>query len=349
VGRQPGPEPVAGREEVGFEDRLEHDLRRRHNNPVGHGGNPERTELVRSARFRDVNPPQRPRPIRPGTQPRGKLIEEVAYPASHDVLDGDPIDPRGSAVGTDLAPSPPEHVAAGDLVTEGVEAAIPILLSTAVEHALESTNPVHALGAADGSSRFGTHQSPSHPSRASMKCGPFPMWPAFPTSEYYDPLRLPLDHPGHFPGSPVIGRASLPATPQTGGAETALPSSQDDHPHVQRPIRRRVHQRPLLDQERLPWPSPSRDRLGSLYSRPQAGPLDDACSGFTCVADRAVAPAPLRTRPLDHARGLHYRGPRRLPGPDSHRQAALNLSLLRHVVLLFLMAPEQSRRTTRLR
>ena len=41
------------------------------------------------------------------------------------------------------------------------------------------------------------------------------MWPAFPTPEYYDPLRLPLDHPSHFPGSPVIGRASLPATPQT--------------------------------------------------------------------------------------------------------------------------------------
>jgi hypothetical protein len=40
-----------------------------------------------------------------------------------------------------------------------------------------------------------------------MKCGPFPMWPAFPTPEYYDPLRLPPDHPGHFPGSPVIGQA----------------------------------------------------------------------------------------------------------------------------------------------
>ena len=39
------------------------------------------------------------------------------------------------------------------------------------------------------------------------------------------------------------------------------------------------------------------------------------------------------------------RGPRRLPGPDSHRQAIVNLSLLRHVVLLVLMAPEQSRRT----
>jgi hypothetical protein len=41
--------------------------------------------------------------------------------------------------------------------------------------------------------------------------------PAFPTSEYYDPLRLPLDRPLHFPGSPVIGGASLPATPPATG------------------------------------------------------------------------------------------------------------------------------------
>jgi hypothetical protein len=180
-----------------------------------------------------------------------------------------------------------------------------------------------------------------------MKCGPFaPGGLCCPADQhYYDPLRLPLGRPHHFPGSPVIGGASLPATPQTGGAETALPGSQDDHPHVQRPIRRRVPQRPLLDQERLPWPSPCANRLGSLSSPPLGGSLDDACSGFTHVADRTVAPAPLRTRPLDHARGLRYRGPRRLPGPDSHRQAALNLSLLRHVALLSPMAPEQSRRT----
>jgi hypothetical protein len=51
-----------------------------------------------------------------------------------------------------------------------------------------------------------------------MKCGPFPMWPAFPTSEYYDPLRLPLDRPSHFPGSPVIGRASLPTARRRSGS-----------------------------------------------------------------------------------------------------------------------------------
>jgi alkylhydroperoxidase family enzyme len=47
-----------------------------------------------------------------------------------------------------------------------------------------------------------------------------------------------------------------------------------------------------------------------------------------------------------YARGHHYRRPRHLPGPDSHRQTIVNSSLLRHTVLHFLMAPEQSRRTT---
>jgi hypothetical protein len=50
-----------------------------------------------------------------------------------------------------------------------------------------------------------------------MKRGPFPTWPAFPTSEYYDPLRLPLGRPPHFPGSPVIGGASPPATRRPAG------------------------------------------------------------------------------------------------------------------------------------
>jgi hypothetical protein len=94
----------------------------------------------------------------------------------------------------------------------GMETTIPILLSAAVQHALESTNPVHTQGAADGPSRnVGTHQSPSRPSRASMKRGPFPMWPAFPTSEYYDPLRLPLDHPATSRGLRLQAGLRFPA------------------------------------------------------------------------------------------------------------------------------------------
>jgi hypothetical protein len=171
------------------------------------------------------------------------------------------------------------------------------------------------------------------------------MWPAFPTSEYYDPLRLPLDRPHHFPGSPVIGGASLPATPQATG-----PRRLSRVPRTTIRTFNAQYAGGFLSARS--WTQSAfrglrRGRTGSAPSLPRlaAGLSDDACSGFTCVADHAVDPAPLRTRPLDHARGLHYRGPRRLPGPDSHRQAALNLSLLRHAVLLFLMAPEQSRRT----
>jgi hypothetical protein len=40
VRRPPGPKPVAGGQEVGFEDRLEHDLHRRHHHPIGDARNP---------------------------------------------------------------------------------------------------------------------------------------------------------------------------------------------------------------------------------------------------------------------------------------------------------------------
>jgi hypothetical protein len=169
-----------------------------------------------------------------------------------------------------------------------------------------------------------------------MKYGPFPKWPAFPTSEYYDPLRLPLDDPP-LPGITGYRRASLPAIPQTAGPRRLSRVPTMTLRTFSAPIRRKVPQRPLLDQERFPWPSPSRDRLGTLFPTPPgAGSLTTLRQGFTHVADRAVDPAPLRTRPLDHARGLHYQGSRHLPGPDSHRQAIVNLSLLRHLVLLYL-------------
>ena len=179
-----------------------------------------------------------------------------------------------------------------------------------------------------------------------MKRGPFPMWPAFPTSEYYDPLRLPLGRPHHFPGSPVIGGASLPATPQTGGAETALPSSQDDHPHVQRPIRRRVPQRPLLEPERFPWPSPRTNRLGTLSFRPEGRGCDDAYSGFIKLQTaRSLRPASHpSSRPRTEASP---------PGTQASPRTGLTpagrpelVAPLRHVDHPFFTAPEQSRRTT---
>jgi hypothetical protein len=158
-----------------------------------------------------------------------------------------------------------------------------------------------------------------------MKRGPFPMWPAFPAPSTTTRSDCRSAAPP-LPGFAGYRRASLPG-PRRRRRRDGSPSSQDDHPHVQHPIRRRVPRRPLLDQERLPWPSPWTNRLGPLSRPDGTGLLDDARSGFTRVADRAVASAPLRTRPLDHARKLRYRGPRRLPEPDSHRQAAPNLSL----------------------
>ena len=161
-----------------------------------------------------------------------------------------------------------------------------------------------------------------------MKYGPFPMQPAFPASEYYDPLRLPLDRPMPLPGFAGYrpGIASHP--PQRVGSRRLSRVPRTTVRTFNAQIRRRVPQRPLLEQERFPWPSPLHNRLGTLFLRPKTAVANDAYSGFTRVADRAVDPAPLRTQPLDHARGHHYQGPRRLPGPDSHRQAALNLSLL---------------------
>ena len=162
-----------------------------------------------------------------------------------------------------------QDVAAGDLVKERMETTIPILLGTAVEHALESTNPVHTQGAADGPSRY-RHSSESFSSFACIDearalphvAGLLSRPPAV-----LRPAPTPARPPSHFPGSPVIGAHRFPP-PRSGGAETGLPSSQDDHPHVQRPIRRRVPQRPLLD-PRAPSMAFAAARTGSAPSIPR--------------------------------------------------------------------------------
>lgn len=79
----------------------------------------------------------------------------------------------------------------------------------------------------------------------------------------------------HFPGAPVIDRHRFPP-PRRGGAEEDLPISEDSHLAVPRPLRRRVPRCPLPDPWHLPWPSPSRYRLGSLLARLAAGLVDDA-------------------------------------------------------------------------
>jgi hypothetical protein len=69
-----------------------------------------------------------------------------------------------------------------------------------------------------------------------------------------------------------------------------------------------------------------RERARLLLVRANTDRRNDA-AGFTSCCGLVSCSAPLRTRPLDHARGHCYRGPWRLPGPDSHRLAALSLSI----------------------
>jgi hypothetical protein len=95
---------------------------------------------------------------------------------------------------------------------------------------------------------------------------------------------------------------------------------------IPRPLRREVLGHRLQDQRCRPWPSPLGNRLGSSLTHQGRSGVTTLQASLD-VADWSVAPTPLRTRPLDHARRPRYRGPWRLPGPDSHRLAALSLSL----------------------
>ncbi len=135
-----------------------------------------------------MNPAQRPRTVLARPQLHRELVKEVTHPASHDVLNAHAINARRPAVSPNLTPRSAHNIAAGDLVKQSMETTTLILLDTTGQHALATTNPVPADSEADRSSRYDTHQSPSHPSRAPMKCEPLPTWPAFPTPEYYDPL-----------------------------------------------------------------------------------------------------------------------------------------------------------------
>ena len=173
----------------------------------------------------------------------------------------------------------------------------------------------------------------------------YPHVAGFPDRRVLRPAPTAARPPSHFPGSPVIGQASLPAA-HSGGV-----SRLSRVPTMTVRAFNAHYAGGFLSADS--WNQNAfhglrRHETGSAPLLPsgRTGPLDDAYSGFTHVADLRIASTPLRTRPLDHARGHRYQGPRRLPGPDSHRQAIVNLSLLRHVDLHFLIAPEQSRRAS---
>jgi hypothetical protein len=172
MGRALRAKPEAGRQKVGLEHRLEHDPRGGHHHPVADCGYPERPGLARLARLWDMYPPQRLRPVSPGPKLSGESFEEFLHPGLLDSINADAIDPGSALVGTHVAPRLPHHVAAGDLVKQGVKPTHPILLGTAIKHALEGSNAIPANGRTDGASRKpGTHQRPSRPSTCTDEAG----------------------------------------------------------------------------------------------------------------------------------------------------------------------------------
>src|SRR4029450_5288379 len=147
---------------------------------------------------------------------------------------------------------------------------------------------------------------------------------------YYDPLRLPGDRP---PLAGLAGyRQALLPEPRRPGATEGLSSSHDNLPTVPRPLRRRVPWHPLQAPRCRPWPSPQEYRLGSLLAA-CAVILNDAAGFASCCGPVGCPPRtggglpPPRPRALARRRECCYRGPWRLPGPDSHRLAAVSLSL----------------------
>jgi hypothetical protein len=104
--------PETGGQKVGFEDRLEHDLRRRHDHPVRHRGYRQRSRRFtrRVPRLGDVHPPQRLGPIRSRLQLCGEIIEEgphSGHPVGLDRLDTHAVDAGGAVVGGHVHPRLP--------------------------------------------------------------------------------------------------------------------------------------------------------------------------------------------------------------------------------------------------
>jgi hypothetical protein len=159
-----------------------------------------------------------------------------------------------------------------------------------------------------------------------MKCGPFPpgalcCTPISSTTTRSDCLSTAR----HFPGSPVIGAHRFPPPTATG------PRRLSPVPRTTiRPFNAQYAGGFLGARSRIPgaFRGLRRPYTGSAPPLPaQRRLLDDACSGFTHVADRTVARPRFAPGLSTTHGGFATKDPGVSPGPDSHRQAALNLSL----------------------
>lgn len=148
---------------------------------------------------------------------------------------------------------------------------------------------------------------------------------------YYDPLRLPLDRLP-LPGIAGYRQACFPG-PRP-GAEEGLSSSQDNLLAIPRPL--------TPEGSSASAPGPKTPSMAFAHRQQARLPLvphtTRGCAMTTLQASLHAADWPVATpstgccRSASTARsrstpGASYREPWRLPGPDSHRLAALSLSL----------------------
>ena len=70
------PEPVGDRQKVGLEDRFQHQLQRRLDDPIRHRGNAELAYLARPTRFRDRPLTDRARGELPGLDPCAQIVQK---------------------------------------------------------------------------------------------------------------------------------------------------------------------------------------------------------------------------------------------------------------------------------
>jgi hypothetical protein len=157
---------------------------------------------------------------------------------------------------------------------------------------------------------------PDHAPTRRKITGPRPEW-------------LPLDSPP-LPGSTGYRRATLPTPHAWGqGGSLQFPGQPSDHSTPLTPGGSSATTLQVPD--RLPWPSPFKQRLGSSLAPPTTGLNNDA-AGFTSCCGLAGRTPPkgachsTSTPTSQSTPGVSYRGPWCLPGPDSHRLAILSLS-----------------------
>ena len=101
----------------------------------------ERPELSRLPGLGNVDSPQGGGPVGPLLECLGDFFEEGVHSGGLDVFDADAVDTGGSSVLTDFSPGPGKHVGAADLVVEGMEPAVWVLLGTAAKRVGEGSGP----------------------------------------------------------------------------------------------------------------------------------------------------------------------------------------------------------------